>query len=131
MILLPILLAGITVTGPGSTLPASSREITLPTTRGVTLLSAATAAAQRQSFTIGRTLGQRPPMPRGPRRSHYSLATRVTAIFAGAVLGSFGGATAGGAIDKMTSNGECLTFTTFGMPIGAAIGGVLAARAVQ
>lgn len=131
MILLPILLAGITVTGSGSTLPTSSREIMASTTRGVTLLDAATAAAQRQSFTIGRTLGRRPPMPRGPRRTRYSFATRVTAIFAGAMLGSFGGMAAGGALDKMTTNGECLTFTKYGMPIGAAIGGVLAARSVQ
>lgn len=131
MVLLPILVAGMTIAGSGSTSPSSRIEFTGPTKPAVTLLDAATAAARRDSFNIGRTLGQRPRPPRAYRTGHYSVATRASAIFAGAVLGSFAGMAAGGGLDKITSGGECLTFMTYGIPVGAVIGGVLAARAVQ
>jgi hypothetical protein len=132
MVLLPILVAGVTIAGSGSPSRSWRSEFIGPTKPALTLLDVATAAARRDSFNIGRTLGQRPRVPpRAYRTGHYSVATRASAIFAGAVLGSFAGMAAGGGLDKMTSGGECLTFMAYGIPVGAVIGGVLAGRAVQ
>ena len=132
MVLLPILVAGITIAGSGSTSPSSRVEFIAPAKPAVTLLDVATAAARRDSFNIGRTLAHRPRVPpRAHGTGHYSVATSASAIFAGAVLGSFGGMAVGGVFDKMSSGGECLTFMKGGIPVGAVIGGILAGRAVQ
>ena len=61
----------------------------------------------------------------------YLAAHSRQAIFAGAVLGSFAGIAGGGVMDKVTSNGECLTFAKYGMFVGAAVGGLLTARGVR
>jgi hypothetical protein len=134
---LPILLAAATLSGSGS-LPPSSRPAELTTITAspprLTLIAAASAAARRESLALDRkalpvALAAGPVSGRRPNR--HSVPTRATAIFAGAFLGSLAGMVGGGAIDAATSNGECLTFMKYGMPIGAAVGAVLTARWVR
>ena len=131
-VLLSILLAG-AVTGAGSGAPSSSAESTAASIPRVTLIEAATEVARRESLAINRTpsraLAGRGVSARRPGR--HAVPTRVTAIFAGAVLGSFAGLAAGGAIDAVASNGECLTGMKYGMPIGAAVGALLSAHWVR
>jgi hypothetical protein len=134
-LVLPILLAGATLTGSGSAGPSPSPAgSTLASPPHMTLIAAASAAARRESLVLDRT-----PLPAalaagpvsGRRPTRHSPPTRATAIFAGAFLGSLAGMVGGGAIDAATSNGECLTFMKYGMPIGAAVGAVLTARWVR
>lgn len=130
--LLPILFAG-ALTGSGSGAPSSSAEFTAASTPRMTLIEAATAAARRESLAIDRKPSPRALAARGGgvRRHRHSVPTRITAIFAGAVLGSFAGLAAGAAVDAATNNGECMTGMKYGMPIGAAVGGFLSARLVR
>jgi len=130
MILLPVLFAGAIVTG--SVAPAPAIQVPAVSKPATTLLSAATAAAQRDAVSIGRTQRLR-PLPVHALRSaeRHSMATRASAIFAGAVMGALGGILAGATIDRMTSGGECATFAGYGIPIGAAIGGLMTARYVR
>jgi len=129
MLLLPVLVAGLLTTGSPAGSSASQLETRKP---AATLLSMATAAAKRDALSLGRTQRLR-PIPARPARSteRHSVATRATAIFAGAVLGSLGGMAAGATIDRMASGGECLIFAQYGIPVGAAIGGLLTARYVR
>src|SRR5262245_45418876 len=114
MILLPILFAGVIVTG--SPAPSSPTELADAWRPATTLLSAATAAARRDALSIGRTQRLR-PIPARPMASsgRHSVATRTSAIFAGAVMGALGGILAGATLDKMTSGGECATFASYGI----------------
>jgi hypothetical protein len=59
------------------------------------------------------------------------MATRATAIFAGAVIGSLAGLVGGAVIDVAAGNEECLTGAAIGMPVGAIVGGALTARLVR
>jgi hypothetical protein len=130
MILLPILFAGVIVTG--SAAPSSPIELPSAWKPASTLLSAATAATRRDALSIGPAQRLRPIAARPVRSTgRHSVATRASAIFAGAVMGALGGILAGATVDKMASGGECATFANYGMPIGAAVGGVLTARYVR
>ncbi len=130
--LLPILVVGATLTGSPSIAPESPAEFTAVSVPRTSLQEAASRrdwlAFDRTTSVVG-ALRARPQVAR--RADHPSLFTRATAIFAGAVLGSFAGIAGGGVMDKVTSNGECLTYTKYGMFIGAAVGGLLTARWVR
>jgi hypothetical protein len=131
-ILLPIFLAGATLTGAPSNLSSPRAELTPVSAPRPTLRAAASAAALRESPRLDRQPGRAlPKRPSARRSGRNSVLTRATAIFAGAVIGSFAGFIGGATIDAATSNGECLTFATYGMPIGAGLGGFLTARLVR
>ena len=133
-ILFPLLLTAATMTGPAVPVAVPRPHIASPSLAGAPLTAAVSAAAKREALSASRGLAAAAWQYRqtaGQRSGRNSIATRVTAIFAGAVLGSVAGMVAGGAIDAATSNGECLTATVYGMPIGAAVGGFLTARWVR
>ena len=133
--LLPILVVGATLTGSPSIAPGSPAEFTAVSVPRRSLQQAVSEPARRDWLAFDRTtsvvgaLRARPQVAR--RADHPSPFTRATAIFAGALLGSFAGIAGGGVMDKVTSNGECLTNTKYGMFIGAAVGGLLTARWVR
>jgi hypothetical protein len=133
-IVLPILLVGATLTGSGSAPSSSLGESTEASPPRMTLIAAASAAARRESVALDReslpVALAAVPMS-GRRATRHSVPTRATAIFAGAFMGSLAGMVGGGAIDAATTDGECLTFMKYGMPIGAAVGAVLTARWVR
>jgi hypothetical protein len=133
-ILFTLLLTAATMTGPSGHAAAPQPRTIVGAPPGAPLSAAIAAAVRHQSLPASRGLTpistQRgPAMTR--RHGGNSKATRATAIFAGAVLGSLAGILAGSAFDAMTSNGECLTGAAYGMPIGAGLGAVLTAKWVR
>ena len=132
--LLPILVVGATLTGSPSIARESPAEVTSVSVPPMSLLAAASESARRESPALERTpaVGPLAARPGSARRTdRHSPLTRATAIFAGAVLGSFAGVVGGAAVDMATSNGECLTNAKYGMFVGAAVGGLLTARWVR
>ena len=132
-ILLPLLLAAATMTGPLAHAAAPPARTIAAPVLPTPLSDGIAAAARHQSLPVSREL-MAPSRQRGPVQGGYrrkSIATRATAIFAGAVLGSLAGIVAGGAFDAVTSNGECLTGMAYGMPIGAGVGAFLTAKWVR
>src|SRR5262245_28365854 len=129
-ILFPVLLAAATMNGAGPKPAEFSTDVAVVSMPRTTLSIAVAAAAPRVRLTLdrGSSVASQLSGRRSARQTgRVSSATRVTAIFAGAVMGSLAGLLVGGAIDAATSNGECLTGMAYGFPIGAAVGGGLTA----
>ena len=127
-----ILAAAATISG-GAAPRAYSIE-SMPTAPRVTLTAAVQEAAKRASPTLDRRQASpvSPTVRMGGFRApgHRTVATRATAIVAGAILGSLGGMLGGAAIDA-ASGGECLTGMSIGLPVGGVLGGVITARLVR
>jgi hypothetical protein len=130
----PILLVAATVIGSGEPGTTSTKALSASVSR-ITLSAAVSAAARRESLRLDQPQALRSPYPGSQysrrRSGRRSVMTRTTAIVAGAVMGSLAGMLGGAAIDMATSNGECLTGMSVGLPVGAVVGGVLTAHWVR
>jgi hypothetical protein len=130
----PILLAAATLIGSGDPGTTSTAALSASISR-ITLSDAVSEAARRESLRLDQPRALRSAYPGGQysrrRPGRHSVMTRTTAIVAGAIMGSLAGMLGGAAIDMATSNGECLTGMSFGLPVGAVVGGVLTAYWVR
>jgi hypothetical protein len=135
-ILIPILLAAGSLTPP---VPTTSAPAFTDGARSVpvrTLSAAVAAAAARPDLAVllqGNAADASGPVrPRSrytaPRRS---LATKTTAVVAGAIIGSLAGLLGGAVVDAAAGNRECFPGMAIGMPVGAIAGGILTARLVR
>jgi hypothetical protein len=131
MMLLSMLVAGSTLTG----VPAPCADHTAIAAPARTLMAAAGEAARRESLTLTRnTQMNAAPQRRyvkSRRSGHHSVATRVTAIVAGSILGALGGVVGGAAIGAAGGEDGALAGMAYGIPIGAAAGGLLTAYYVK
>lgn len=131
-ILFPILLAAATMTASPAVSRVPHLNLGAPAPTRTTLSVAVSEAARRATPIRVRRSSAGSRLGRSQRPAdRNSFATRTTAIFAGAILGGLVGTLGGAMIDGATGNGECMTGAAVGLPVGAALGGVLTAYWVR